>query len=181
MACAERNMSCVCVVVVNAARLIEMNGKLSRLSCISGFVCANGCENHINIGEPRHSSSENKDTIYVLAIDEWFNSTKCTWKFSTKSDFLLNLFFLNYTSLVPAGSDCKICYYMVRVFDSSTNTSFVYGPYCGQKQRGIRVSGVITIELVAQRQQYISGLSLAILVEASSKGKLSLYLQNSMK
>jgi len=40
------------------------------LCCIKGFVCANGCENHINIVEPRHSSSESKDTIYVLAIDE---------------------------------------------------------------------------------------------------------------
>ena len=141
---------------------------------LSGIICSNICEQQIKIAEPRHSLSENNDKIFVLSLDQSMNTTKCLWNFSTTSNFLLNLIFLNYTSLLaPAGSGCKTDYYLIRTFDLDTNTTSVSGPFCGQRQHGIRINGIISIELVAQKLQYVVGLSLAVLIEASSKGKLS--------
>ena len=154
--------------------------KMCNTFYLSGVTCNNSCEHQIKIAEPRHSSSKSNDKIYVLSIDQSLNATKCVWNFSTSNNFLLNLIFLNYTSPASAGSDCSIGYYLIKTYEPSINASSITGPYCGRRQNGIRVNGVISIELVAQREEYVAGLSLSVLIEASSKG-MYLLVRNTLE
>ena len=101
----------------------------------------------------------------------------CKWIFSPPINFVLNIFFINATvSGFQAGHICgnaNTNFITIRKVDNDNSTVDTLQPYCGERElNGIRIMGTVEIELHYNEIALNgNGLSLAVMYEASLKGK----------
>ena len=104
-----------------------------------------------------------------------FSNGTSSWEFSSPDNYLLNLYFINITSPhKSSGSDCGGNYFLIKSSDSGRSTMDVSQQFCWQRALPrLRVNGTVTVELhYNQNTVKSAGLSMAVLVEASSPGKI---------
>ncbi|XP_065066378.1 cubilin-like [Rhopilema esculentum] len=142
-------------------------------SIVTGTFSAATCGENITARVPRYNVGEQFGEIYVISSPTASNVTYCKWTFSNPQKFLLNIFFINITvPPAPKVKDCTDNYVIIRKYDAENKTFLALKPYCGERKLpDIRINGSVEIAMhLKRRLANSSGISMAVRIEASSKG-----------
>eukprot|EP00795_Rhopilema_esculentum_P009244 gene9244-16930_t len=145
----------------------------SRFLDLLGTFSAATCGENITARVPRYNVGEQFGEIYVISSPTASNVTYCKWTFSNPQKFLLNIFFINITvPPAPKVKDCTDNYVIIRKYDAENKTFLALKPYCGERKLpDIRINGSVEIAMhLKRRLANSSGISMAVRIEASSKG-----------
>ena len=119
------------------------------------------------------SSTSTFGEIHVLSLQQSTSVSQrsCVWQFSAPKDFLLNLHFINFTSVI-SSHNCNGCFAKIKKIFKGDSTIQVSGQYCGRSNLpGIQINGTVEIELQCNRS-FSSYLAMTVLIEAATESKL---------
>ena len=109
--------------------------------------------------------------LHVISLQETASvlGKSCSWEFSSPSNYLLNLHFVNYTSST-SGYNCSGCFAVIKKSITEDNAVERSVWYCGRSPLpGIRINGTVEIELHCNaKDSNDSSVSMAVLIEATT-------------